>query len=112
MKPPKDTAELLQAWEAFAQSLASGYTCDLDDWRNDVDARRLLAEGPPLSSEQAQRLAAADKLVRAAVRPHDRCVWGRKNAQKHGWNADEHWYYFMVPNALGDVFAGDLKKLR
>jgi hypothetical protein len=101
-------SELLAKWEAFARELHQGYRFGLDDWLNDVDVRRLIAEAGDLLPSHQRRLAAADARVRMATVPHDKCLWGTKNAQSQGWTEDVHWYYFARPLRHDRQFREDI----
>jgi hypothetical protein len=105
-------SELLAKWEAFARELHQGYRFGLDDWLNDVDVRRLIAEAGDLLPSHQRRLAAADARVREATQPHDKCLWGTKNAQQHGWKPTTHWYYFARPACHGEPFGKDLARVQ
>lgn len=118
MTPPRHGLRaLLAAWEAFADSLADGYDLGLDDYLNDVDVRRLLAErlavrAPRADGVLAQRLATADAAVRAATEPARGCLWGSRNAAANGYRRDAHWYYFAVPRERSAEFDADLARVR
>jgi hypothetical protein len=116
MTQPRSTRALLGAWERTAATLPSGYDFGLDDWLNDLDGRRLLAAALGDDTRRAPtfraRLAAADRLVRAATKPFPLCLWGSKNAERHGYDRTRHWFYFVVPTRHGDEFAADLARVR
>lgn len=116
MTKPRSTRALLGAWERTAAGLRSGYELGLDDWLNDLDGRRLLAEALGDDTRRApvfrRRLAAADKLVRGASEPFARCLWGSKNAERHGYDRERHWYYFVVPRHRSAEFDRDLVGVR
>lgn len=112
----RGTRSLLAAWEHTASTLPHGYELGLDDWLNDLDGRRLLAEALGDDARRAPtfraRLAAADALVRAATRPFPLCLWGTANAARHGYDRERHWYYFVVPARRNAGFDTDLTRVR
>lgn len=116
MTARRSVRALLAAWERTAASLATGYEFGLDDWRNDLDGRRLLAAALGDDARRAPtfraRLAAADALVRAATRPFPVSVWGTRNATREGWDRDCHWYYFVVPTRGSAGLEADLRHVR
>jgi hypothetical protein len=107
---------LAAAWEAFAQDLGNGYELGLDDYLNDLDGRRLLAEalaaGDGQPNELAERVEAADARVRAATKPQTTCLWGAKNAARERLDAEKHWWYFAVPKRFGEEFRRDLARVK
>lgn len=116
MTRARGVRSLLAAWERTAASLATGYECGLDDWLNDLDGRRLLAESLGADTRRAPtlraRLAAADALVHAGTEPFRLCLWGTKNAERLGYERTRHWWYFVVPKRHTAEFAFDLTRVR
>lgn len=112
----KSAATLLAAWEALGRGLADGYELGLDDWLNDADGRRLLAEALAADADTAAhlaaRVAAADAAVRAATTASTQCLWGSANASAHGYRRERDWWYFVVPKRCTDGFRADLKRVR
>lgn len=101
----------LADWEQFATSLFDGYEFGLDDYRNDLDGRRLLDDAA-LDDAQRRRLDAADAVVRAATDAAAVCVWGSQVAASERFEPGRHWFYFRVPKQPGDELAADLRRLR
>jgi hypothetical protein len=95
-------AGLVEAWERFAAELERGYTGGLDQWLNDVDVRDILDEALRAANGDERRalrrrVRLADLRVRDQLVPAGRCLWGAKNAAKHGWNSGRQWWYFLEP---------------
>jgi hypothetical protein len=93
---------LVEAWERTARSTARGATDDEDEFKNDLDARQiladLLAEVPGAANgELVARIEAADELFRGAVELGTRCVWGAAVAKRERWTAKRNWWYFARP---------------
>jgi hypothetical protein len=63
-------AGLIAGWRRFVESVEQGYPLGLDDYRNDLDLRELIAVAG-LDSE----VAAEDKRLRQALLPEGRPVW-------------------------------------
>ncbi|MFK7742248.1 MAG: hypothetical protein AB8H80_18180 [Planctomycetota bacterium] len=112
---------LLRAWEAFSDSLETGFEFGLDDYLNDVDARQLIANALAQKSTAGTqavgdkfdaRLQAADDRVRANTEMSGTCLWGTRNEEKNGWTADDNWWYYAVPREREREFNEDLEHVR
>jgi hypothetical protein len=111
----RSARSLLAAWRKFATGLADGYELGLDDYLNDLDGRRLLAEAlatDPRAPAMRPKVEATDALVRAATTPFPVCLWGTANAQRHLYDRQRHWWYFVVPTRRSAAFDDDLKRLQ
>jgi hypothetical protein len=107
---------LVGEWEATVRSAQKGYTRDLDDWRNEVDARDIAADAmevahPALKKSMKLRLDAADAKFWKACQSSAVCVWGAAQAEREKWTAAKEWWYFLVPKKAGDALKSDLVKL-
>jgi len=107
---------LVDAWETTVKSAQKGYTRGLDDWRNEVDARNLLAAAmevahPAQKKSMKLRLDAADAKFWKACESSDACVWGAESAEREKWTAAKEWWYFLAPKKAGDVLAKELAQL-
>ena len=116
MSGPHRLRALLAAWAAFAESLQDGYEFGLDDYLNDLDVRRLIAETLHGSENRRlpairRRIATLDDRVRGATLPTDTCLWGSNNASKHGWTPEGEWWYYAVPREPSREFEEDLLHL-
>lgn len=97
---------LVGQWEAVAASLAAQESQYYDDYLNDMDGRKILAEVLPLASEEQRtsveaRVSSADATVRAHTEETEECIWGSEPAAKHGWSPHVDWWYYRRPKALG-----------
>ena len=93
---------LVEAWERFGGELERGYAGNLDQWLNDVDVRDILDTAMRAATDDERRslrrrVRLADESVRLNLMPSGRCLWGAKNAAKHGWSAGRQWWYFLEP---------------
>lgn len=107
---------LVDSWERTVKSAQKGYALGLDDWRNDVDARALLAAAnevahPAQKKAMKMRLDAADAKFWKACESLDASVWGAERAKSESWTAAKEWWYFLVPKKKGDALAQELAKL-
>ncbi|MBK7645028.1 MAG: hypothetical protein IPJ19_18610 [Planctomycetes bacterium] len=105
---------LVERWERIAQETAAGRVLDLDNWRNDLDTRQLLADAlphapAPESARFHSRLAAADLELRRATQPLPACIWPAAVAKREGWQPRSNWWYFVRPTRLGPEFAAELE---
>ena len=108
---------LIDAWEAFSDSLRGGYDYGLDEYLNDVDLRYLIAKAlanatAPVDEELRAQLDAADDRVRTETEPSKICLWGSRNAEEHGWDATTHWWYWAMPKRRDEQFDEDLEHVR
>ncbi len=85
--------------------MGRGEPQEQDDYLNDADGRRIIADlWPHLPANEqepvATRLAAADTLIRAHLIPTDECIWGKENALKYGYTRERDWWYFNRPKVV------------
>jgi hypothetical protein len=105
---------LVDAWDAVVNSVARGYSLDIDSYLNDLDTRQLLEEvlsASPESEKQyyLERVDRADRLMKKSVKPVGRCLWGEAVARKEAWSPGRNWWYFSVPIRPGKELLEDLK---
>jgi hypothetical protein len=103
---------LVSAWERTALAAQKGYALGIEDWRDDVDARRLIDLAWPVALPAQKkslkaRLEAADARFWKACEP-SACAWGDAVAAREGWSAATHWWYFLVPKKSGPTLRRDL----
>lgn len=108
---------LVRSWERTARAYERGVDSDLDELRNDLDARQILAgvllEVPDGASEaELVRIEAADERVRAHATLEGPCVWGSVLARKERWTRSANWWYFARPRKLGAELERELDALR
>ncbi|MBS1721108.1 MAG: hypothetical protein JST35_11740 [Armatimonadetes bacterium] len=97
---PVPINDRLEAWEYAAENFMEEF--ELDDYRNDLDGRRILDElkrAQLMNSTQIKRLEKADEAFAALTDLTDECVWGEKTAKQKGWTQATHPYYFRHPKA-------------
>ncbi|MBI5364048.1 MAG: hypothetical protein HZA53_12765 [Planctomycetes bacterium] len=90
---------LVAAWERTALEVERGYRGDRDEYRNDLDARQVLADSiaaAPSAASPAiiERIEAADERLRGAVELGASCVWGTSIAKRERWTTKRNWWYF------------------
>jgi hypothetical protein len=105
-------AYLLSDWERTVQSIASGEPQYLDDYLNDMDARRIIEELLPLATPEEraqydQPLGVADKQFHAVTIPTGACIWGVENERQHGWERSREWWYYRRPQHVGPDWPDD-----
>lgn len=110
-------AGLVESWERVAAELERGYTGGLDEWRNDMDVRDILAEALDAASAPerralGRRVRLADRRVRGRLMSAGCCVWGARVAANHGWSAGRQWWYFLEPRTKNAELARDLEHAR
>lgn len=101
---------LVVDWEREAQSIASGEPrCDEDCYVNDMDGRQILHDlfaalpDEPLDAWN-ERVRRADEQMRPHMIPTRECIWGPRNAIRHGYVREVHWWYFHRPKVDTDFF--------
>jgi len=107
----RDVAEgglsgLVSSWETIVRQLDGVYTLTIDDYRNDLDIRDLIAKVVPIAKPAereavAGRLAAADQHFRNATQAGD-SVWGDPPDSS---DATDAWWTFRWPQRAGEAFA-------
>lgn len=95
------------AWERIVAQVETGYRLDLDDWLNDMDLRRGIAETVDslslserkVNRELIVRLAACDRRFRRATMAAGKCLWGATVGAREGWRPGRDWWYFRRPRS-------------
>ena len=93
---------LIDRWEATPDRIAQDLLSDRDEYLNEIDTRRILAEALAIADEAQRaallpRLAEADRRFRSLVLTTDTCAWGALNAYRHGWTREHEWWYWTRP---------------
>jgi hypothetical protein len=86
-------AGLIQAWRLFVEQVEAGYALGLDDYRNDLDIRSLIAAAG-LGGEVAE----ADARLRGMLVRTDLAIWSSNSP-------DAFWVRGYPANASGDLLA-------
>ncbi len=94
---------LLDQWARTVDDVEHGYALTYEDYLNDLDLRRSLAD-VELSPESAARLAALDTRFADTTYPSGECVWGVENEEAEQWDRMTHWYYWRLPKHPGSAF--------
>lgn len=103
---------LLERWRDVVEGIEQGRDGTLDEWRDDMDLRDLLA-GALAAADLRERQAAALRLDDADERfrlvtlacP---CVRGADVATAEGWRAAWQWWYFRRPTLPGPALRAEL----
>lgn len=95
--------QLLEQWARTVDDVEHGYALTYEDFLNDLDVRRVIADAPVTNATQ-ERLAALDARFQEATFPSGACVWGVDNEQAEGWDRVTHWYYWRLPTHPGPAF--------
>ena len=105
---------LLERWRDVVEGIEQGRDGTLDEWRDDMDLRAILA-GALAAADPRERQAAALRLDDADERfrlvtlacP---CVWGAEIAATNGWRAAWQWWYFRRPTLPGSALRGEMPR--
>ena len=95
-------AGLVENWEKIVASVGEGYALGLDDYLNDLDTRQLLEESLAVAAPEQRkavtdRVRESDEIMKTAVEPVGKCLWGDEVAEEEGWTAKNNWWYFSQP---------------
>ena len=98
---------LLATWERTTEEIGTGYSLGFDDFLNDMDGRRILAEVLVVATEEQKqsiesRLKKADYLFISSTVESLGCIWGKDNEKQLGYSREKDWYYYRVPVGLPD----------
>ena len=104
---------LVAAWESMARG-AAGYDLTLDDWRNDLDVRDIIAGALAVASTNDLRatrdaLHRADALFRTATVDAGRALWSAEDDPTDQVEMDRPWWYRRRPAQPGDRLRSDLE---
>lgn len=96
---------LVDGWERVVDSIVRGEEQFQDDYLNDMDGRRILAEALAVASPAERqrweaRVRAADDRVRPHLVPTAKCLWGEENAARYGYTRERDWWYYHRPRAV------------
>ncbi len=84
---------LVRRWQEFARELERGYTFGLEDYRNDLDIRAILAL---IGEGDDPAVRSADERVKALLTRTEHRIWESAG--------DNPWWDFGYPqNASGDL---------
>ena len=101
--------ELVVQWSHIAETVDRGYSLTFDDYLNDLDLRRLIAErlreladarDGVLPQSLVVALADADIQFREATTTSDHNVWGLENERAEGWTVEREWWYYRLPKRV------------
>ena len=107
---------LVAAWETVARE-AARYDLTLDDWRNDLDLRDIIAGALEVASVDDQehtraRVVKADALFMESTVDTGRSLGGVSDVSgDHGHRASDWWYY-RRPGQPGDTMRAELVAAR
>jgi len=99
---------LLGRWTKIVAAVEAGYGLLLDEYLNDLDARRIIDELATHASDEEWAdveavLPSLDERFVEATRPVSACAYGATDEQKSRYDRGRHWYYFRVPQDLSLV---------
>ena len=113
--PAPSLHERIAAWDRIVRQVEAGYAFDLDDWLNDMDLRRAIAEAmaglPPDQRLMHRPLAAADRRFRHATVAAGKCLWGSAVAAREGWRPGRQWWYFRRPRRGNPALDQDIESV-
>lgn len=83
---------LIEQWEKFVREVERGYSLNLEDYRNDLDIRAIIAQAGLQSDVED-----ADKRLRGLLVFTEESVWDCDD------NPDAFWLFGYPRNAKGDL---------
>lgn len=104
---------LVNAWASVARA-AARYDLTLDDWRNDLDLRDIIAGAMMVPAADVQRgqrdaIERADELFRAGTIDIGRALWGRSSEPAVNGESTSSWWYHRRPKHPGAAMRADLE---
>lgn len=104
---------LVSAWESVARG-AARYDLTLDDWRNDLDLRDIIAGAVAVAPEHDRRatrdaLERADALFRTSTVDAGQLLWDTSGHSPSHKAAASSWWYRRRPAQPGDTMRADLE---
>ncbi len=108
-------AGLVRRWKETSRSVRRGYPLGLDDFLNDLDGRQLISELLPLAKtaerkKMLSRVLEADAVVKRHSKTTRTCLWGAREARRHGWNSRKNWWYYRLPATGAETLQADLSR--
>ena len=93
---------LLLRWSRIVAHVEEGYRGLIEEYVNDMDARRIISELLPIASDGERArveavIPALDERFLEVTVPVDSCIWGAKAAADYGYRPDHDWWYYRVP---------------
>ena len=103
---------LVSAWENVARG-AARYDLTLDDWRNDLDLRDIIAGAVAVAPERDRHathdaLNRADALFRKGTVDTGRPLWGMSDQPADHAEGSLAWWYRRRPARPGETMRADL----
>ena len=104
---------LVREWETVARG-AAHYDLTLDDWRNDLDLRDIIAGALLVAAAHDRRevhemLERADAQFLAGTTDAGRSLWGMPDASTDEAAAPARWWYRRRPAQPGDTMRAALE---
>lgn len=95
----------IENWDKIVSEIKDGYQFGIEDYANDIDTRHILGEIISELSPEGQARALAmlepiDERFRQVTRPFDKSI--------HGEVQVSEWWYFRIPNVMGEELSDDL----
>lgn len=99
---------LVETWKRTVDEVLEGYRGLFDEFLNDMDGRQIISELMQLGSEEEgtrvlEPLASLDQSFFKVTQAIDVCIWGENQAAKHGYDPQQNWWYYRVPENLDSV---------
>lgn len=99
---------LIRSWERVVTEVEQGYDAGIEDYLNDLDGRLLIAEIVQRMPYEIRlglmkRINLADWRFMEATTPTNRCIWGEDVEAENGWERDNEWWLYRLPQ--GETFS-------
>ena len=99
---------LLETWQRTVNEISDGYRALFDEFLNDMVGRQIIREWMPLAPEEERTrmlepLASLDRSFLKGTRAVNVCIWGENQAAQHGYDPQQNWWYYRVPDNLDSV---------
>jgi hypothetical protein len=93
---------LVANWQDTTDSRLEQEEYTLDEYLNDLDARRVIDElelllGQPSFQQLDAIVTPIDERFLERTYRIAECLWGKRAEKKNGYNPSTHWYYYRLP---------------
>jgi hypothetical protein len=103
---------LLRRWTRIVAHVEEGYRGIIEEYMNDMDARRIISELLPIASDEERARAEAvvpaldERFFKVTV-PVDSCIWGAEFEANNGYRPDHDWWYYRLPIDVSRAYGFD-----